>query len=150
MRKAGALTANEREDQNKNLETQRDGAATKTRIKTLKRRGSRGSRGFWGYCRELSNNLTGDEKGWANATTPKNLCFLCYLCVSRFRVLTFDLLQNPRTSGPQLSQNLLLDLRAILIDGVDEPHIAGAIAGNRRGDFEVLKEGEHLPLCAVL
>src|SRR6266576_3901906 len=90
MRKAGALTANEREDQNKNLETQRDGAATKTRIKTLKRRGSRGSRGFWGCCRELSNNLAGDEKGWANLTTPKNLCCLCYLCVSRF-AFGFDL-----------------------------------------------------------
>src|SRR6267142_2140632 len=38
---------------------------------------------FWGYCRELSNHLAGDEKGWANVTTPKNLCFLCYLCVSR-------------------------------------------------------------------
>jgi len=51
---------------------------------TLKRRGSRGSRGFLGYCRELSDNLAGDEKGWANVTTPKNLCFLCYPCVSRF------------------------------------------------------------------
>src|SRR6267142_3067165 len=35
------------QDQNKTFETQRDGAATKTRIKTLKRRGSRGSRGFF-------------------------------------------------------------------------------------------------------
>src|SRR5882762_7866036 len=41
---------------------------------------------FWGYGRELSNHLAGDEKGWANVTTPKNLCFLCYLCVSRFVV----------------------------------------------------------------
>ena len=39
---------------------------------------------FWGIAANSSDNLVGDEKGWANVTTPKNLCFLCYLCVSRF------------------------------------------------------------------
>jgi len=55
-----------------------------------KQRKRRKQRFFWGYCRELgdcrelSNNLAGDEKGWANVTTQKILCFPCSLCISRF------------------------------------------------------------------
>ena len=39
--------------------------------KTLKCRGSGGSRGFLGYCREISSNLSGCRKGLANVTTQK-------------------------------------------------------------------------------
>src|SRR5258708_1187114 len=42
---------------------------------------------FLGYCREISINLAGQRKGLANVTTPKDLCFLRFLCVSRFMVL---------------------------------------------------------------
>src|SRR5712672_3813785 len=65
-----------------NLETQRDGAATKTRIKTLKRRGSRGSRGFFGvvtlakpYGRPESKtiNLETQRDGAATKTRTKTL-----------------------------------------------------------------------------
>src|SRR6267142_173424 len=57
--------------------------ATKIKSKTLKRRGSGGSRGFSGYCRELSSNLSSLRKGLANVTTQKILRSLRYLCVSR-------------------------------------------------------------------
>src|SRR5258708_2514825 len=73
----------------------------------MKRRGSGGSRGFWGAIGKVSvlqvetlfRDLAGqDATGhWTNAEIftarhiPKNLCFLRYLCVSRFWVLVLVL-----------------------------------------------------------
>ena len=45
---------------------------------------------FGGVAAKSAVIFQADEKGWANVTTPKNLCFLCYLCVSRFMVLVFS------------------------------------------------------------
>jgi len=39
-------------------------------------------------------NLSGLRKGLANVTTPKDLCFLRFLCVSRFKVLTLLLINS--------------------------------------------------------
>src|SRR5882762_2995970 len=49
--------------------------------------------GFWLRLRRvafqgLGSCSPGRPKGLGNVTTPRNLCFLCYLCVSRFVVLT--------------------------------------------------------------
>jgi len=72
---------------------------TKAKTINLETQSSEGSRGFLGYCRELSSNLSGDEKGWANVYNPKNLCFLRCLCVSRFMFLTLGIVASREGSG---------------------------------------------------
>jgi len=68
----------------------RDVVAAKGKVKTinLETQRKRRKQRFLGYCRGPKSKLTGRRKGLANVTTPKILCYLCYLCVSRFMVLT--------------------------------------------------------------
>src|SRR6267142_1106185 len=53
-----------------NPETQRDGAATKTRIKTLKRRGSSGSRGLLGVLPRTQHSSRRRRKGLGPTLQP--------------------------------------------------------------------------------
>jgi len=39
---------------------------------------------FWGIAAKSAIISQADEKVWPNVTTPKDLCFLRFLCVSRF------------------------------------------------------------------
>ncbi len=50
-----------------------------------------------GYCRELSSNLSGDEKGWANVTTPNKP--LLPLLPLRFKVLLLKIVLNDDAFG---------------------------------------------------
>src|SRR6267142_848607 len=71
---------------------QKPAAATKDKVKTinLEMQRKRREQRSLGHCREIGGNLSGRRKSLANVTTPKDLCFLRFLCISRFMVLTLS------------------------------------------------------------